>query len=69
MEYFDYPAGAGDHTASSLSWDRIRDLLEQSDEQGRQRLRNELERVEEQLQHRDDLYQQAVARIRSEIDR
>ncbi|MFC5133730.1 MULTISPECIES: hypothetical protein [Haloferacaceae] len=68
-EYFEYPAETGDQSGSSLSWDSIRELLEQSDDREKQRLQEELERIEEQIEHREALYREAVERIQSQIDR
>ena len=68
-EYFEYPAETGNQSASSLSWDAIRELLDQSDDRDKQRLKEELERIDEQIEHREVLYREAVDRIRSHIDR
>jgi len=68
-EYFEYPAEAGTQPGSALSWDKIRELLEQSNGRKKQRLQEELERIEDQIEHREALYREAVDRIQRQIDR
>jgi len=67
VDYFEYPAD--DRESSHLSWDSIRDFLEQSDAKEKQRLQDELERIEDQIEHREELYQETIHRIKEQIDR
>lgn len=69
MEYFDYPEEVDDGSASGPSWGEVKQLLERSDDQRKQRLQQELERIEDQIGRREELYKEAIDQVRSQIDR
>lgn len=67
MDYFDY-TGFEDTPNTGFDWS-IEDWLEQSEEEQKQRLEDELKRIQQQLDQRERIHEESVSELESKRDR
>ncbi|QIO24232.1 hypothetical protein [Haloarcula sp. JP-L23] len=67
MDYFDYDSWETVLNGQSREFD-VEAVLEQSEENARQRLEDELGRIEQQLDRREAIHDETVADIESKLD-
>ena len=69
IDYFDYPEAESAAFEGMTHWDfDIEDLLERSQKLERQRLEEELQRIDQQLERREEIQSQTVDELESEIE-
>ena len=70
MDYFDYSEDSGDpFDQGAGSWELdVEEFLEQSQQQERQKLEAELQRIGRQLDRRGELHEEAVGELESKLD-
>jgi len=66
VDYLDYKTGAQpDHSVQDFD---IEEFLEQSQRQEKQRLEEELERIKDQLESRDEIHEETLDELESKLD-
>ena len=69
MDYFDYSEAQPDTFEGTADWDLdIEEFLEQSQKLERGRLEEELQRIDQQLERREEIQSQTVDELESEIE-
>ena len=69
MDYFDYPEAQPDTFEGTADWDfDIEKFLEQSQDLERQRLEEELQRIDQQLERREEIQDETVGELESMIE-
>ena len=69
MDYFDYPEAQPDTFEGTTDWDfDIEKFLEQSQDLERQRLEEELQRIDQQLERREEIQDETVGELESMIE-
>jgi uncharacterized protein YbaP (TraB family) len=69
IDYFDYPEAESAAFEGTADWDLdIEEFLEQSQKLERQRLEEELQRIDQQLERREEIQSQTVDELESEIE-
>ena len=69
MDYFDYSEAQPDAFEGTADWDLdIEEFLEQSQKLERGRLEEELQRIDQQLERREEIQSQTVDELESEIE-
>ncbi|MFB6186161.1 MAG: hypothetical protein ABEI86_04745, partial [Halobacteriaceae archaeon] len=69
MDYFDYGEDSDGFLDEVGSWDfDVDEFLEQSKENHRQRLHKELERIDKELEKRDQLHKELIKGLETKLD-
>ena len=69
MDYFDYPEAQPGTSEGTTDWELdIEKFLEQSQDLGRQRLEEELQRIDQQLERREEIQDKTVDGLESMIE-
>ena len=69
MDYFDYSEAQPDTFEGTADWDLdIEEFLEQSQDLERGRLEEELQRIDQQLERREEIQSETVDELESEIE-